>query len=90
MKMMIKMTAVDAALALAGCTAGDDAAADNVEDAAEAQADNLEAMADNASTEAVADNLEAQADAVEDAGEEKADAIDDSDGAAVGNNVSGM
>ncbi|HET9427833.1 MAG TPA: hypothetical protein VFO69_05685 [Allosphingosinicella sp.] len=89
MKMMIKMTAVAAALALAACTAGDDTAAENVEDAAEIQAENLEAMADNATTEAAEDALENQAEAVEEAGEEKADAIDDSDGA-VESNVSGM
>jgi len=89
MKMMIKMTAVAAALALAACTAGDDTAAENVEDAAEAQAENLEAMSDNAATDAQADALENQADAVEEAGEEQADQIDATDNAA-GGNVSGM
>ena len=89
MKLMIKTTAVAAAVALAACTAGDDTAAENVEDAAEAQAENLEAAADNATTEGAADSLEAQAENVEDAGEEKADEIDDTDNAAAGN-VSGM
>ena len=89
MKMMIKMTAVAAALALAACTAGDDTAAENVEDAAEAQAEDLEAMADNTTNEVASDALEDQADAVEEAGEEKADQIDATDNAAAGN-VSGM
>ena len=67
-------------LALAACGGqGDDTAADNVEDAAEANAEMLEDMADNATNEMVEDNLEMQADAVEENGEQQADAIDDAD-----------
>jgi ABC-type glycerol-3-phosphate transport system substrate-binding protein len=67
-------------LVLAACGGnGDDAAGDNVADAAEAQADSLEEVADNTSDAAQADALENQADALEDAGEAKEEGIDDAD-----------
>lgn len=67
-------------LALAACGGqGDDALADNVEDAAERNADILEEMADNTTNEVLAENLEAQADAIEENGDAAADAIDDAD-----------
>lgn len=67
-------------LALAACGGqGDDAAADNVEDAAEANAQVYDDLADNATNDAVEDNLEATADAIEENGEAAADAIDDAD-----------
>lgn len=67
-------------LALTACGGqGDDAAGDNVADAAEAQADNLEAMAENTTNEVKADALESKADAVEDAGAAKEEAIDEAD-----------
>lgn len=67
-------------LALGACGGqGDDAAGDNVADAAETQADNLEAMAENSTNEVQADALENKADAVEDAGLAKEEAIDEAD-----------
>lgn len=69
-----------AALGLAACGGeGDDALADEYEDAAENEADALEEAADNAATEAQEEALEEQADAVEEAGEEMEDAVDDAD-----------
>lgn len=69
-----------AALSLAACGGqGDDAAGDNVADAAEAQSENLEAAADNTTNEVQSDALEAKADAVEEGGEAKEEAIDDAD-----------
>ena len=80
MRKLLAVAVGAAALALSACGGqGDDAAGDNVADAAEAQADNLEAMADNTSNDAAADALEAQADNVEAAGEAKEEAIDDAD-----------
>ena len=80
MKALLAVALGASALALSACGGnGDDALADNVEDAAEMQADNLEAVADNTTNEVAADSLDAQADAVREAGDAKADAIDDSD-----------
>ena len=80
MKSLLNVALGAAALTLAACGGqGDDAAGDNVADAAEAQADNLEAAADNTSNEAQADALENRADAIEDAGEAKEEAIDEAD-----------
>lgn len=71
------------ALALAACGGeGDDALADEYEDAAENEADALEEQADQAEAmgdEATADALEEQADQVEAEGEAMEDAVDDAD-----------
>jgi len=80
MKMVFKSMALASLIALAACGGkGDDALADNVEDAADNTADNLDAIADNMTNETAADITENRADAIRDAGEAKADAIDDAD-----------
>ncbi|MBB5684457.1 hypothetical protein [Sphingobium boeckii] len=80
MKTVFKSMAIASLVALAACGGkGDDALADNVEEAADNAADNLDAMADNTTNEAAADSLERQADTTREVGEAKADAIDDAD-----------
>ena len=80
MRKLLALAAGAAALTLSACGGqGDDAAGDNVADAAEATADNLEEAADNTANEAQSDALEDQADNVRDAGAAKEEAIDDAD-----------
>ncbi len=80
MKSLLTAALGAAALSLAACGGqGDDAAGDNVADAAEAQAENLEAAAENTTNEAQSDALEEQADAVEENGAAAEEAIDDAD-----------
>lgn len=80
MKFMFNSILAGGMLALAACGGqGDDAAGDNVAEAAEAQAENLEAMADNTSNEAVTEALETRADVVEEGGAAMEEAIDEAD-----------
>jgi UDP-N-acetylmuramyl tripeptide synthase len=80
MKIIRNSLVIAGLVALAGCGgAGDDAAGDNVADAAEAQADSLEVAADNTANESAADALENRADEIEDAGERNEAAIDEAD-----------
>lgn len=81
MNKALTAAAAAAFLTLTACGGqGDDAAGDNVADAAEAQADNIEEAADNTTNEAQSDALEDQADAVEANGQAQEEAIDDADG----------
>jgi hypothetical protein len=73
-KTLFAATALAGALALAACQSEQ---ADQVEDAAEANAEMLDEAADAAPTEAMEDNLEAAADVAEEKGEENANALDD-------------
>ena len=80
MKFILKAAIGASFLALAACGGqGDDAAGDNVADAAEANADALEDAADNTSNEAAADSLEANAEAVRENGQAAEEAIDEKD-----------
>ena len=80
MKYLTKALLGASFLALAACGGqGDDAAGDNVADAAENQAEALEAQADNATNEVVEDQLEQQADQVEENGAAAEEAIDEAD-----------
>lgn len=80
MNRMLKFATVAAFAALAACGGkGDDALADNVEQAYDNQADQLDAIADNTTNEAQSDALKDQADALRDEGDNRADAIDDAD-----------
>ena len=80
MNRIIKFAAVAAFAALAACGGkGDDALADNVEQAYDNQADQLDAIADNTTNEVQSDTLKDQADALRSEGDNKADAIDDAD-----------
>ncbi|SNS88888.1 hypothetical protein SAMN06295912_1223 [Sphingomonas laterariae] len=80
MNRIIKFTAIAAFAALAACGGqGDDALAENVEQAYDNQADQLDAIADNTTNEVQADAIEDQADAVRQEGENRADAIDAAD-----------
>jgi protein involved in sex pheromone biosynthesis len=72
-KTIIALTAASA-LALGACQSKE---ADQVEDAAEAQADAIDAQADAMPEGPAKEATEAKADAVEAAGEEKANAMDD-------------
>ena len=74
-----KLLIVAGCLALAACGGkGDDAAAENVEQAFENQAEQLDRAADNASG-ATEERLEDEAEVMRETGEAAADAIDDVD-----------
>lgn len=73
-KFMLISVAAAAALGLAGCQSKE---ADNIEEAAEANAQVVEDMADNATNEMQEDALENKADAIRDKGEEDANKKDD-------------
>jgi ABC-type glycerol-3-phosphate transport system substrate-binding protein len=80
MKTIFKAAAIASLLTLAACGgAGDDAAGDNVAQAADNTADVMEDMADNTTNEAREDALESNAAAIREQGEEKEEAIDNAD-----------
>lgn len=80
MNRIIQFAAIAAFAALAACGGkGDDALAENVEQAYDNQADQLDAIADNTTNEVQSDTLKDQADAMRAEGDNKADAIDEAD-----------
>lgn len=88
MNRIIQFAAIATFAALAACGGkGDDAIAENVEQAYDNQADQLDAIADNSTNEVQSDTLKDQADALRSEGDNKADAIDKADvNAAAANN----
>lgn len=88
MNRIIQFAAIATFAALAACGGkGDDALAENVEQAYDNQADQLDAIAENSTNAAQADALEGQADALRSEGDNKADAIDAADVNAAATNV---
>ncbi len=81
MRMLLKAALSAGLIAMASACggAGDDAAGDNVAEAADMKADNMEDMADNMSNGTAAEMMEDNASMVREAGEDKEEAIDEAD-----------
>ncbi len=81
MRMLLKAALGAGLIAMASACGGqgDDAAGDNVADAADMKADAMEDMADNMSNGTAAEMVEDNASMVREAGEDKEEAMDEAD-----------